>query len=62
MSDGCTALLRYQDRWAVEDPVLDYIIQRHELAVLDELVAAFMEGWGDDVSNTAEMLQVPQAS
>ena len=25
-----TALIRYADRWAVEDPVLDYIILRHD--------------------------------
>lgn len=43
-----TALIRYQDRWAVEDPVLDYIIQRHEIVELNELVDAFMDGWGDD--------------
>ena len=59
MSDGCTALIRYQDRWAVEDPVLDYIIQRHEIEELNTLVAAWMEGWGDD---EPEVLQVSQAS
>jgi len=55
MSDtGTMALIRYQDRWAVEDPVLDYIIQRHEIEVLNELVMAFMEG--DDVIDEPEVL------
>ena len=29
-----TALMRYADRWAVDDPVLDYIIFRHDAAML----------------------------
>ena len=57
MSDTpTTALMRYQDRWAVEDPVLDYIIQRHEIEELNTLVAAWMEG--DDVIDEPEVLQV----
>jgi hypothetical protein len=30
----CTALVKYTDRWAVEDPVLDHAILRHDSAVL----------------------------
>jgi hypothetical protein len=28
-----TALIRYADRWAVDDPIDDYVIMRHDIAM-----------------------------
>jgi hypothetical protein len=33
----CTALIRYQDRWAVEDPVLDLAIFWHDQRMYAEM-------------------------
>jgi hypothetical protein len=61
MAAQTTVLMRYQDRWAVEDPVLDYIIARHDIEELNTLAAAaFMEG--DDVIDESEVLQVQEAA
>lgn len=33
----CTALIKFQHPWAVDDPVLDYIIYRHDIEIYRQM-------------------------
>lgn len=51
------ALIKYADRWAVEDPVLDYIILRHDAAMYQQMMAK-----DEDTEETVEQQQAQNAN
>ena len=52
-----TALIKYADRWAVEDPILDYIILRHDAAMYQQMMAK-----DEDTEETVEQQQAQNAN